>query len=406
MWVNLYKCGRTDQFLGYERSFFVKNFYKTQRGVRQITARKPDDQNQSEQSYGISSETEIDLFKMLVTKIQTTITDDISDITSCDSDMCSSGCGAAGDKCDEMWASAGLYAGSPTDTSQVLHTTDGWATHTVVAGVPFAAGEAIAAIRCIQVDRTTTRLLAVRGTTDAGNPMEIGYSDDDGVTWTNVNVGAVNGQYALGPKSIFVISATNIWLAATSGYLYQSTDYGLTWTARHSGTLTAQNLYAVNFSDANNGWAVGANNAILNTTDGGMVWSLIAGPAAQAGITIQSVFAHSNQRVWIGYADGKLYYTHNGGTNWYRRQGWTGDGAAALVAFDWYDEYIGAFAWKPSPDAIGYLLYTIDGGKNWERLPFPLNNGVTSLHVCSPTLIFASGDAYGGFGQIFKISGG
>ena len=31
MWVNLYKCGRTDQFLGYERSFFVKNFYKTQR---------------------------------------------------------------------------------------------------------------------------------------------------------------------------------------------------------------------------------------------------------------------------------------------------------------------------------------------------------------------------------------
>lgn len=407
MYVNHVSCGKKNVFGNWDRLFLMERLWITKRGLSKLTSKDPETQDKAEQKYELSSEDMLDLFQMSVVRQTVSETESLYDISFCNPEQCAGPCGDSKFAGQTGYIGSGVLSGSPVNVANVLETddggVDGWPG---VPGNPFAAGEIIIAIRCFQLDRDHTRILAVRGTTDAGNPAEVAYSDDDGHTWTQVNVGSTNAQYGFGPQCLMVLDYYHIWLVTNGGYIYFSEDGGATWTAQTSGGVTVQTLYAVHFSDERNGWAVGANNTILKTTDGGTIWSAVTGPTAQAAVTILSVWVHSSKRVFLGYNDGKLYYTHDGGTTFNRRDGWTGSGTGKVISMDWYDEYVGLMIHENATTGAGELLFTVTGGTVWEALTVPTNVGLNAVKFVSPYKFYAVGDTSGGTGMVLVGEGG
>ncbi|MBK9927606.1 MAG: hypothetical protein IPP66_20240 [Anaerolineales bacterium] len=164
-------------------------------------------------------------------------------------------------------------------------------------------------------------------------------TNDGGVTWYNVTPPNVTETgYA---TSVFPFDNSHVWIQKpdfdnypNSGFLYRTSDGGLTWT----NLTTPFSEGKIQFLDVNNGWAlanlgVGAGSnavAIYQTTDGGSTWTqkYINDPNNQnAGDTLplgglKSGIAPINmQTAWIygvTYSTGSVYLfrTDDGGANW------------------------------------------------------------------------------------------
>jgi len=406
LYVNVVSCGKKNVFDNWDRSFGLQKSWITRRVLSRLTSKDPETQDKAAQTFDITAETLQRIYEFSVAQLGIAETEDLLDITFCNSERCAGSCGDALDACSHGYVSGGVLAGSPINQADLWETETGGLSWAIGASKPFAAGEVVASLACFEKDKNTTRVIVARGTTDAGNPMEVAITDDDGLTWTNVDVGSVDGQYATGPKSLFVLDFFNIWLCTTGGYIYKSEDGGSTWTAQTSGDKTAQDLNAIEFFGSKYGYAVGDSNAILKTETGD-VWSLVAGHASQAGVDINTVSVLSRFRVWIGYAAaGRVYYTHNGGTNWFERSH-IGSGSGAVKEISFFDEYFGAMLWNNNAGA-GTFMVTINGGTTWKSLATPIthpNAGFNSLYICNPLKIFVAGDAYGGTGVILRAVG-
>lgn len=396
-------CGKKSTFLNYDRAFVMERTWVTKRGISKFAVKDPDNQDKTQQSFDISAEAMLRILEMKTTRLEIAETESLNSITSCDSDVCEGSCGIGHSKGDNLYVVGGVLAGSAGNTADMEKSTDGGSNWAPGASDPFAATETIASIKCFPIDSNTTRIIVARGTTDAGNPAEIAFSDDGGLTWTYVDVGTTNGQYALGEKSLFVMDSYNIWLCTSGGYIYHSADQGATWTAETSGTLSVQNLHAIEFYGSDYGFACGANGLIVKTIDGGGSWSLVTGPVSEAAVIANTLSVLSDVRVWVGYNDGKLFYTMDGGSTWYERA-FTGSGAGAVKSMDWYDVYTGIIAHNTATPN-GYLLMTIDGGYSWKRLPYVTNSGLNSVIMISPTLAYAVGAANGGTAVVLKAFG-
>lgn len=285
-------------------------------------------------------------------------------------------------------------------TPNVLHSSTG-ANWTAGAADPFAANEHAGPAVRVYIGAVLDRIIVGRSVTDAGNPAEIAYSDDNGVTWTLVNVGSTNAQYLQRGGSIFALDQFNIWAVSTGGYVYKSSDGGLTWTTQDAGAATTANLTQVRFLDANNGWACGATNVILRTRNGGLSWGLVAGPAGKSAVTINAIVPVTENRVWLAFNDGTLYYTEDAGVTWNLRSGpWSG--AGVFNGLDFVNEMFGIAARTLS--GVGTLYQTIDGGYTWQALTTPTNAGFTQVRFITPTLAYALGAASGGTGVIVRAS--
>ena len=401
LYVNHVSCGRMDVFNNWDRSFILEQTWTNARKTSGIASSVPGDQKESELAFDVSAETLLRAFELTAARDAIAETEDITDITSCNSESCGDDCGAAVNAGDSLFVGSKVLAGSAVNTADMWYSTDAGASWTIGLTDPFIAGEVIIAIRCVQKDKNTTRILVARGTTDAGNPAEVRYSDDGGLTWTTANLGSTVGTYCLGPKSLFVLDFYHIWAVTTTGGIYFSSDGGATFTVQGAG-ITVQNLWAIVFSDTLHGYAVGAANAIVKTTDGGVTWTVVTGPAANAAVIASSLEVISYYKVWVAYANGTLYYTLNGGTTWTQRLFGATGGVVPYVEF--YDEYFGVLINNLTAVTQGSVWYTINGGYDWKQIVCPTNLGLNSLLVISPRLIWASGNLQGGTGVILKVS--
>jgi len=406
IYVGKVSCGRKNVFSAYDRMFIMENSRITSKGMSNMVAMDPASQERTRQKFDISTESMLRVFKREAARVAIAETEGLNSITNCSEFQCSGDCGDITNKGDNMFVGGDTLAGSPLNTSDVWETDDAASSWALVPTDPFDAAEVIASIRCVKIDRDTVRIIVARGTTDAGNPAEIAYSDDRGVTWTRVNVGTINGAYFTGPKSLFILDYYNIWACTTGGYIYKSSDGGGTWVAQTSGTLSVQNLNAIDFYDSLNGFAVGNLNVVLKTTDGGTVWSIVTAPVGGVGNAVLSVHVLSKNRVFIGYgAIGALYYTHNGGTDWYVRTT-TVSGTGSIVSMDWLDEYVGVFIHNTAA-IVGTIWWTVNGGYTWEAVPLSeANSGLNDVIILDENTAFVVGEIDGGTAMIYKVSGG
>lgn len=390
------KLGRRDQFNNWDRIFVLGNTRVTERSYTGLSARSGENSDPSELSHALSSELFATPMRLAMTRQTISEAEAINSIVFCNEATERTDDSQARESCEVGYAAANAGTGV---TANLLATTNG-ATWAATAADPLPADKHIAAVRCLPISTGVTRIIVARGTTTAATPAQIAYSDDGGATWVTVSVGATSALFAKGHQSLFVRDINDMWLAASGGYIYHSADGGLTWTTQEAGVLTTDTYNAIHFANADVGVAVADNNAAAITIDGGTSWAALATPAGQTTDEINTVYVFDKNYIWIGYSDGTLYYTFDGGLNWSLRS-FTGSGAGQVKQIAFQSDLIGYMIHTPA-SGQAYLHMTVNGGYSWERLPTSVNSGLTAIAICDVHKIFVAGLANASTGFIAK----
>lgn len=402
LFVNMIESGRKDIFNNFRRSFILRNTRVTNRGVTGVAARTPDDNARSEQTADVSAEELLRVVDLALTRQSVTETSNINDVTFCNDERCRTDESLAQEICQIGFASTDAPVGSPSSTANVLHTTNG-GTWTATATDPFATSEDISGIECFEIGEGATRVIVSRGTTDGAHAAEVAVSDDAGVTWLNVDVGVVHGEFMLYPHALFALNGSNIWFGSSAGRIYYSENSGAVWSiVLDTGVITANDWTAIKFVDELNGWAVGEANIVARTIDGGQGWSSVTAPSAQSGINVTALEVFDRNRAWIGYANGKSYYTIDAGITWTERA-YPNSGVGQVRAIGFLNDLYGIIL-QNNGTPIGTVLRTIDGGYNWKVIATPTNAGLNTLWVCDQWNFYFAGEAQGGTAYIAKGS--
>lgn len=263
---------------------------------------------------------------------------------------------------------------------------------------PFGADEHIGPVITFPVTPDTWRVLVGRALTDAGNPAEIAYSDNNGASWTTVNLGSTNAVFfKAGPNGLWYNSFYDLWAVVSGGHIYQSTDGGLTWTEKGAGTTTS-NLNAVTFVNSKVGFAGGAADTLLKTLDGGITWSAMT--ATGNGGDILALVALDEYRLWATTDDGEIFYSLDGGTTWTERL-FTGSGSGTVTDMKFLNDYFGVML-KNTAGPVGTVFITKDGGYTWEALTTPTNAGLNALALIDEETFFVVGEPQNSTAVILK----
>lgn len=343
----------------------------------------------------------IDIRNLTVARKITTLTRALNAVATRKAVQCGASCGAQVGVCDYAVA---VESGAVAASGNVLQTTDGGTTWSATSAQPF--GVNLNLVTCGYVDTPSggTRILVGRATS-AGTPMQIAYSDDNGTTWTTVNLGSTNGEASTMSGSLFVLDYQHIWACSTGGNVYFSSDGGASWTSQNaSGASGGNALNAIHFLDESFGIAVGASDTVIRTLDGGVNWTAIA--ATGKAVALRSVRVFSKFRWVIGtaiVASGSCVMTYNGGTSYVTKR-FTGDTARAVTGIDFINDFVGVMSANTS-GPVGYVYYTKDGGHTWEDLSTPTNAGLNGVSICDPNKAYIVGDVQGTTPVILAAAG-
>ena len=239
----------------------------------------------------------------------------------------------------------------------------------------------------------------------AGNDGMLLGTVDSGKTWTRVAVrrndgtiiGMGDGDERDDPYlwSLAMSSDGNTgWAAGQRGAIFKTTDGGMTWNPRESGTQAW--LRSITFPvDDDTGWVVGDDGTILKTENGGETWTPIRSSAQR---DLSSVaFSANGMRGWIVEDNDTILTTVNAGVDWSAREAGTSTWLTSIIFSPG-----GITGWAIGGE--GTVLKTMNGGNNWT----PRASG-TSLELISVAFT-AAGDmglAVGDGGTILKtVDGG
>jgi len=387
-------CGRRDVFPNFDRTFILNPAKVTSRAVGNVAARDPGNENESTQTFDLSSLQLIRAFPLEGSRVTIADTEDITGIAICGEERCEGDCGASQKISDYIFLATRPLAGSAAIAAEVLYSIKG-SVFAATAADPFAADEDIQGIVCFRVGRDTIRVIVARGTTDGGNPAEIAYSDDLGDTWTNVNVGAVNGEFVTNGHALVALDRYHIWLGSNGGRIYFSKDGGLTWTLQENAGISATAITGISFATPDAGFAVYTGGETAKTTDGsqtGATWSATDDPTSGATVATD-IHAISQFFVWVSGSNG-LWYSHDAGDTWAQRSSTT------IGAIDFLDELEGLAAGLA---ASGLIYHTINGGYDWDPLDLVANSGYLDVKMLTSKLAYASGVSNGGTGMLVKL---
>jgi hypothetical protein len=388
LFIHKVSCGRRDVFTNFDRVFILRQSKITSRGLGALASRTPGNENESTQTFDVSARFLTRIFNLEPARNSVAETEDFTGIAVCGEDRCEGDCGAAQEVGDVVYAVSKALTGSAINTADVLVSLNGGA-FAAVSADPFSGGEDIQGIVCFRIGRDTTRVLVARGTTAVASPAEIAYSDDGGATWTNVNVGAVNGEFVTNGHALFALDRYHIWLGTSGGRIYFSSDAGLTWTLQENAAISATAITGISFVDPLSGYAVYTGGEIAVCLDG-TSWGANTTSGATAAKDIHAI---SRYNAWVVGSNG-MFFTKDGGDTWAIRS------SVPMGAIDFADELYGIAVGSA---ASGLIFMTIDGGYDWSPLPSIPNAGFTDAVIINTKLTYIGGLAQGGSGFIGKL---
>lgn len=396
VYVHQSMCGRRNTFNNYDSGNLIYDAFIASKTKSNTAMRETSDA--TEQSFDISGPPPLSEYvKLQVTRQVTTEAFDFMDIAIMGNDQCWGYCGDISTKCEKLVATEFDPAAAVSD---IIITVNSGTTWTAVTG-PFIAAMAISSVVAFQMDRDTTRILVSNGTTQGGIAGEVSWSDDSGTNWNDVPVLA-NADFFPWVGSLFAGNQYHIWGVSNVGAIWFSEDGAVTWTEQTTTNTNVLNY--VHFANDQVGIAVGASNRILSTVDGGAHWTIETGPAAQNAAHILCCACLDRNRWMLGYNDGELWYTHDGGANFYQR---TLPAIATAVTTDaindmsFFNHYHGilSVSWTGagSTDRGSYLV-THNGGWSWEIYDLPDTYdvdgtpGPMGVVMCHERLAYGVGD--------------
>lgn len=411
IYVNSSECGERNVFEDYDRGMVAQNALITNKTRTGIATRGGDGgaPTESTRTFSFSFEKAEDYFTLVSTRWAHAAVTILTDITIAGRDRCLGACGSPQEPCDILYCvdTSGVAA-----ASIIYESLDGGETWAATGAAPFAVAETIKCIVAYPINKTTMRILVARGTTDAGAAAEVAYSDNGGDAWTLVNMPGANAEFING---LFAWSQEAIWActdtgAGAAGNVYKSVDGGLTWTLSLSAATDALN--EVTFVSDKLGLALGDTNEIQWTRDGGDHWTVITGPAGQAAVNCLCGAVLDAYRWFVGYSDGEVWYTQDGGTTWVQRVLPLPTGATAIAAVNdmqALDEYC---LWVAIQATVGGNAYaalerSINGGYSWKSWLAPAQcvaGGMTAVSACSYNQAFGVGGVVAGTGLVLEVA--
>ncbi len=138
------------------------------------------------------------------------------------------------------------------------------------------------------------------------------FSTNGGNNWTSNNLGINNITYF----SIDFVNRDTGWIGGTNGVLFKTTNCGLNWVQKNTGTDTR--FYGLSFTTKDTGWAGGFNSSgeskILFTSTGGESW--IVKYIDPIGQGVEDIFFTSAKEGWAMGLPGKIMHTTDVGNTW------------------------------------------------------------------------------------------
>ena len=234
---------------------------------------------------------------------------------------------------------------------------------------------------------------------------------DGGQAFAEVD-GGVFGDESL--KGIYFVDETHGWIvtydAPTSttekntGYIYQTTDGGVTWKEQFA-TETA--LFNLHFVDNQIGWVVGDRRSVFATSDGGNTWQFVTDGSNQRHnttygqpeylgkeplhtFTLYDIEFTDTQNGWIVGDLGVILHTSSGGKGkWKHQRGgprFHNSADAVLLGVDFVSKQLG---WVVGEN--GTILHTRNGGVTWESQSSP-SHLLVGVCAISPEEGYVVGD--------------
>lgn len=319
----------------------------------------------------------------------TNITREVKAVAICDQAGCGGVCGSSSDGCQKVFFVTISAGGSPGLNADVIYSSDGMATSTLIHITTLALTESPSSAVCVGSN------LVVAVATSGGEALHytnITNTLNGSPSWTKVTSGFVATK---GPNAMWSIGPSETWLVGQGGYVYFTSDPTSGVSVQDAGVATSQNLNDIHMLDSTHGVAVGASNAVVKTTDG-VTWSAVTGPAV--GVALNAVWMKSRDTWYVGTAGGALYRTNNAGVSW-TSVGFSGSGAGVVRDIYFVNDTVGYMAHDTATPA-GRIFRTVDGGNTWYTAPetgtMPANDRVNSVRACAVNGVFGGGLADNG----------
>ena len=377
LFVHKVASGRRDVFSNFDRSFVLMDAKITNATLAKLASRNSADEGESTQSFDLSVDQLLRVFNMELTRVTVSETETLTAIAVAGELICASESDVPQKPQDDLWVSSTALAGSAANTADVLRSQKG-AAFAPTAADPFIAAMDAQGIVAFKVSRTVTRILTAIGTTQAGAPCHISYSDNNGVTWTEVHVGSTNGEFVNNGRCLVALDLYHIWLVTNLGVIYFSGDGGITWAAQGTAPSATVGM-GISMYDGENGAVIYAGGPVATTVDG-LTWSLKTTSGLTNGKDVHMI---SPNVIWAVGTQG-MRYSNNGGTTWNTRTT-----AINIAAIDFLNEMFGVAVGGSGTNDLVYT--TIDGGYDWLVSPVVANSGFNFVEVVSTKLAYVTG---------------
>ncbi|MCL9684348.1 InlB B-repeat-containing protein [Legionella maioricensis] len=149
------------------------------------------------------------------------------------------------------------------------------------------------------------------------------FSTDNGLTWANTTVPSPGSAV----NSVFATQST-LYAGSADGKVYYSTDNGILWssTASVPGGVSVNSVFVAIINSVPTIYVGTQDGHVYHSTDGN-TWTATANPGSGA---VNSLFITSSNTIYVGSGDGNVYYSTNNGINWTQINGPTTPVAAPI----------------------------------------------------------------------------
>lgn len=272
---------------------------------------------------------------------------------------------------EQAWyALTNQSTGSPGLPSRVIGTTDGGSTYNASTINSLGTGQAnkFAAVG--------SYIVAV-SQTDESHHICLKSSLFVVNSWSEVSTGYVASS---GPRCITSLSPQLTFMGAAAGYIYKCTDVTAGVSVSHDGSLTSQPCNSIH-GDGQVILSGHDSNVLLLSTNQGATWRALTGPVV--GQNVNAVWVINATTFWVAMANGKLYYTADGGSNWTQRLLPDQSNITSITDIKFSPDMplIGALTVQKGATAAA-IYRTLTGGRRWSyQTPY-----ITNLSTAPATL--------------------
>ncbi|HQX45487.1 MAG TPA: YCF48-related protein [Saprospiraceae bacterium] len=165
---------------------------------------------------------------------------------------------------------------------------------------------------------------------------------------------------------------------ASRDYVYKTIDGGLNWIAMH--TEPANSILDMHVVNSNEIWTSENNGFIFYTLNGGTDWFNI-NPNILNSNRANAIFATDQGKVWVPGKYVSISYTDDFGSFWWDQ---IPNLKSTLFQPSFLNEEVGIIA-----GSNGGLLKTTNGGATWNRIFFPANEHFFSVTLLDSQTIMA-----------------